>query len=158
MTQRNVTNLHGILANSEDHTAQSLSPKSEILDSSLYTREPWCLPHWYDKLQLDIFGVSYATVGCGLLDAPPKIGTIFGFSKGNYMNCLRQCDFALQNHRRVRDAAPYDFCRNVCAKLQFPSFAKNGEGVLPSPLRNQIISDAHPQRTVPEFPDRNGNR
>ena len=110
--------------------------------------------HRYDKLQLDIFGVSYATVGCGLLDAPPKIGTIFGFSKGNYMNCLRQCDFALQNHRRVRDAAPYDFCRNVCAKLQFPSFAKNGEGVLPSPLRNQIISDAHPQRTVPGYPDR----
>ena len=58
-------------------------------------------------------------VGCGLLDAPPKIGTIFGFSAGKYLNCLRQCDFALQNHRRVRDAAPYDFCRNVCDKLQF---------------------------------------
>ena len=25
---------------------------------------------------------------------------------------------------------------------------------MPSPLRNQIISDAHPQRTVPGYPDR----
>ena len=58
-------------------------------------------------------------VGCGLLDAPSKNDTFFGFSEGKYMNCLRQCDFALQNHRRVRDAAPYDFCRDVCDKLQF---------------------------------------
>ena len=58
-------------------------------------------------------------VGCGLLDAPPKNDTFFGFYEGKYMNCLRQCDFALQNHWRVRDAAPYDFCRNMYDKPQF---------------------------------------
>ena len=71
------------------------------------------------KLQFDIFGVSYATVGCGLLDAPPKNDTFFGFYEGKYMNCLRQCDFALQNHWRVRDAARYHFCRNMYDKPQF---------------------------------------
>ena len=51
------------------------------------------------------------------------------------MNCLRQCDFALQNHRRVRDAAPYDFCRNVCDKLQFyiSMIRKNARGSSKSP-------------------------
>ena len=53
-------------------------------------------------------------VGCGLLDAPPKIGTIFGFSARKYIDYLQQCDFALQNHRRVRDAAPYEYHMSNC--------------------------------------------
>ena len=39
---------------------------------------------------------------------PLKNRIFFKFSEGKYGNCLWQRDFVSQNHRRVRDAAPYD--------------------------------------------------
>ena len=42
---------HRVSAKPQNSAAQSLSQKSEIFASSLYTREPWALPRQCDKLQ-----------------------------------------------------------------------------------------------------------
>ena len=63
------------------------------------------------------YSLLHSPVGCGLLDAPPKIGTIFG--------CFAIFGGVIlfQNHRRVKDAAPYESVYYRNNKLPFYIFA-----------------------------------